>query len=154
MLDFLSHHNLPDERSLQPTTLLVLSSSTIARVFLIKERDISEFTPLSTDATEYQYSDDKGFSFAQSNTSIGTNIGFKETNDMHYDAIFVKFAAQKINDLEKASGAEKIIIYSPETLLSHYRSAFSPTLDKKISIKVGNYINISFPQLFDLVPNS
>lgn len=153
MASITTHNKLPDELPSQDKMLLVLASSTLARVFLIEDRDVHEFDPLSTDATDYQYSDKEWFSYTAPHTknTSTTTVWFKETNKTHYEGIFVKFLAQKLQELQQEYHTEKIVIYSPETLLWLVKDAFPKQYADLVQVKPGNHINALFPKIVELI---
>ena len=70
---------------------------------------------------------------------------------MHYDHVFVKFMVKEIEKLYQDQKAENIIMYVPKDLKEIVTEEFPKAYAKKLEIHMGDYIQISFPKLFDLL---
>ena len=151
MFKFLFQNKLPDERENQEKIIFVISSSNLARIFIVENRDINELTPLSIDKIDNKDKEKEWFTFTNNSSSVATNVWFKETKKTHDDSIFVKLVIEEIQRIDQKYQAHKIIIHSPEGFNRLYSEGFSNIHEDKVIVHVGNHINISFPKIFDLL---
>ena len=116
----------------------------------MEEHSLHELASLHTSDIDYQYSDNEWFSYS-SGKGGWTIPGFSEKNDIHSDRVFAKFLAEEIEKLVDSLKPADAIIYMPANLQKPFNESASKKLSDTVSIKAGNYVKSTIPDVFTVL---
>jgi|GEM_PF-6201484 len=124
--------------SCEVKTLMCVISDHTARVFECYERTITELNALSTEDTNYTYSDKEGFSYGPQG-KVGTRPGTSHHNKEHYLSVFANYFSEAVLKLYKDGAYEDVIIFIPQNIRKFIESKLPKDMVGNIVFVEGNF---------------
>jgi hypothetical protein len=116
-------------------TLLMSLEGDKANVYLGEGDSITLQEPISTEATEYQYSDKEGFN-ARGGT--GFTSGGEHHDKEHYRSVFLNHLTKKIHSLHKKGRFQRLAVFAPRQIKNLLKEKMPPDVLKNMVFVSGN----------------